>query len=60
MLLLEDMLISPRLDSRSPHWRPFPAASPELLAVDADVQSNKDQNRSKPRFSSTSLPDVDW
>lgn len=61
LMLLEDMLISPRFDTHSPHYRPFPAAQQELLAVDSlDVASKKDQNRSKPRFSTSSLPDVDW
>lgn len=56
---VEDMLISPRFDTHSPHYRPFPDLQ-ETDTLETDVCKARDQNRAKPRFSSTSLPDVDW
>lgn len=57
------MLISPRFDTHSPHFRPFlqPAVLQQVdAASETDVASKRDQNRAKPRFSTSSLPDVDW
>jgi hypothetical protein len=57
---VEDMLISPRVDTHSPHWRSFPVAGAEVT-LETDTCSKRDQNRTKPRFSTSSLPDVmDW
>jgi hypothetical protein len=65
LAMLEDMLISPRFDSHSPHWRPFAQfahTEQEQAGPDAqaDVRSSRDQTRCKPRFSTSSLPDIDW
>jgi hypothetical protein len=67
-LLQVDMMLSPgptsrTLDQASPHFRPFPTepalATSELEAC--DLAGSRDQTRRKPaRFSTTSLPDVDW
>lgn len=65
LLLLEDMLISPRFDTHSPHFRPFPSFTNQPAGAGAqdcdDTCGKRDQSRNKPaRFSTTSLPDVDW
>lgn len=62
LLLLEDMLISPRFDTHSPHFRPFPSFSSgsDVAQQNDDTSGKRDQNRCKPRFSTSSLPDVDW
>jgi hypothetical protein len=58
---VEDMLISPRVDTHSPHWRSFPVAPADEVTLETDTCSRRDQNRTKPRFSTSSLPDVmDW
>lgn len=60
---VEDMLISPRFDTHSPHFRPFlqPADLQQVdVSSETDVASKRDQNRAKPRFSTSSLQDVDW
>jgi hypothetical protein len=58
---VEDMLISPRtVDTHSPHYRPFVQAQQNDLPVETDVCSKRDQSRAKPRFSTSSLPDIDW
>lgn len=55
---VEDMLISPRVDTHSPAWRSFPTAPVEEPAYEADVCTKRDQNRAKPRASVSSLADV--
>jgi hypothetical protein len=58
---VEDMLISPRtVDTHSPHFRPFVQAQQNDVPLESDVCSKRDQSRAKPRFSTSSLPDIDW
>uniref|UniRef100_A0A383W7C2 Uncharacterized protein n=1 Tax=Tetradesmus obliquus TaxID=3088 RepID=A0A383W7C2_TETOB len=53
-------LTTPRiLDQYSPHFRPFPAPL-DMPDLPEDTTCNKDQTRRKPRFSTSSLPDIDW
>lgn len=62
-LLAVESLISPRVhdQSRSPHFRPFPSAPVDDASdVDTDAATTRDQTRRKARFSTSSLPDIDW
>lgn len=58
----EEIIISPRASDQTAHRRRrSPTTTVDYDVVDdSDLTSPKDQNRRKPRFSTSSLPDVDW
>jgi len=53
-------LISPRASDQLGSPDIISPQTPVEVELDTDIAPNKDQDRRKPRFSTSSLPDVDW
>ena len=59
----EDMIVSPRASDqrlRTSNTSIQSVDTVDDLDVQGDVNQVKDQSRRKPRFSTSSLPDIDW